>query len=31
MAHLAIVGSHSTNGVAEIHSRLLHYRGAGFR
>src|SRR5256712_779159 len=23
MAHLAIVGSHSTNGVAEIHSRLL--------
>lgn len=23
MAHLAIVGSHSTNGVAELHSRLL--------
>ncbi len=23
MAHLAIVGSHSTNGVAEIHSDLL--------
>jgi starch phosphorylase len=23
MAHLAIIGSHSTNGVAEIHSRLL--------
>ncbi|MBV8854562.1 MAG: glycogen/starch/alpha-glucan family phosphorylase, partial [Sinobacteraceae bacterium] len=23
MAHLAIVGSHSTNGVAEIHTRLL--------
>src|SRR6266851_3640390 len=23
MAHLAMVGSHSTNGVAEIHSRLL--------
>jgi starch phosphorylase len=23
MAHLAIVGSHSTNGVAKIHSRLL--------
>ncbi|AMV32453.1 Glycogen phosphorylase [Pirellula sp. SH-Sr6A] len=23
MAHLAIVGSHSTNGVAEIHSKLL--------
>jgi starch phosphorylase len=23
MAHLAIVGSHSTNGVSEIHSRLL--------
>src|SRR5262249_54836527 len=23
MAHLAIVGSHSTNGVAAIHSRLL--------
>ena len=23
MANLAIVGSHSTNGVAEIHSRLL--------
>src|SRR5208337_2163851 len=23
MAHLAIVGSHSTNGVAQIHSRLL--------
>lgn len=23
MAHLAIAGSHSTNGVAEIHSRLL--------
>ncbi|HEX5065448.1 MAG TPA: glycogen/starch/alpha-glucan phosphorylase [Myxococcota bacterium] len=23
MAHLAVVGSHSTNGVAEIHSRLL--------
>ena len=26
MAHLAIVGSHSTNGVAEIHSRLLRTR-----
>jgi starch phosphorylase len=24
MAHLAIVGSHSTNGVAAIHSELLH-------
>ncbi len=23
MAHLAVVGTHSTNGVAEIHSRLL--------
>src|SRR5262249_18583621 len=23
MAHLAVVGSHSTNGVAEIHSNLL--------
>ncbi len=23
MAHLAVVGSHSTNGVAEIHSRLV--------
>jgi starch phosphorylase len=23
MAHLAVVGAHSTNGVAEIHSRLL--------
>jgi glycogen phosphorylase len=23
MAHLAVVGSHSTNGVAQIHSRLL--------
>ena len=23
MAHLAVVGSHSTNGVAEIHSKLL--------
>ena len=23
MAHLALIGSHSTNGVAEIHSRLL--------
>src|SRR5262249_42817749 len=23
MAHLAVVGSHSTNGVSEIHSRLL--------
>ena len=23
MAHLAVVGSHSTNGVAEIHSELL--------
>ena len=23
MAHLAVVGSHSTNGVAEIHSQLL--------
>jgi starch phosphorylase len=26
MAHLAIVGTHSTNGVAEIHSRLLRTR-----
>jgi starch phosphorylase len=26
MAHLAIVGSHSTNGVAEIHSQLLRTR-----
>ena len=26
MANLAIVGSHSTNGVAEIHSRLLRTR-----
>jgi starch phosphorylase len=26
MAHLAIVGSHSVNGVAEIHSRLLRER-----
>src|SRR5260370_36073217 len=26
MAHLAIVGSHSTNGVAEIHSKLLRSR-----
>jgi len=26
MAHLAVVGSHSTNGVAEIHSRLLRTR-----
>ncbi|CAM2065345.1 Alpha-1,4 glucan phosphorylase [Sulfidibacter corallicola] len=26
MAHLAIVGSHSTNGVAEIHTRLLKER-----
>ena len=23
MAHLAIVGSHSVNGVSELHSRLL--------
>ncbi len=23
MAHLAVVGTHSTNGVAEIHSDLL--------
>ncbi|HEY7426813.1 MAG TPA: glycogen/starch/alpha-glucan phosphorylase [Gemmataceae bacterium] len=26
MAHLAIAGTHSTNGVAEIHSRLLRER-----
>jgi starch phosphorylase len=26
MAHLAVVGSHSTNGVAEIHSNLLRTR-----
>jgi starch phosphorylase len=26
MAHLAVVGSHSTNGVAEIHSKLLRER-----
>jgi starch phosphorylase len=26
MAHLAIVGTHSTNGVAEIHSELLRHR-----
>jgi starch phosphorylase len=26
MAHLAIVGTHSTNGVADIHSRLLRER-----
>jgi len=26
MAHLAVVGSHSTNGVAELHSRLLRTR-----
>ena len=26
MAHLAIVGTHSTNGVAEIHSELLRTR-----
>jgi starch phosphorylase len=26
MAHLAVVGSHSTNGVAEIHSHLLRTR-----
>ena len=26
MAHLAVVGSHSTNGVAQIHSRLLRSR-----
>src|SRR5262249_46240335 len=26
MAHLAIVGTHSTNGVAEIHSALLRER-----
>jgi starch phosphorylase len=26
MAHLAIVGSHSTNGVAAIHSELLKRR-----
>src|SRR5262249_56273436 len=26
MAHLAVVGSHSTNGVAEIHSELLRTR-----
>ena len=27
MANLAIVGSHSTNGVAEIHSKLLEHDG----
>src|SRR5262245_24772866 len=27
MAHLAVVGTHSTNGVAEIHSELLRTRG----
>ena len=26
MAHLAVVGTHSTNGVAEIHTRLLRTR-----
>src|SRR5262245_21013064 len=26
MAHLAVVGTHSTNGVSEIHSRLLRTR-----
>jgi starch phosphorylase len=26
MAHLAVVGSHSTNGVSEIHTRLLRTR-----
>src|SRR5262249_36289881 len=26
MAHLAVIGSHSTNGVAEIHSNLLRTR-----
>src|ERR1700752_2393789 len=26
MAHLAVVGSHSTNGVAQIHSDLLRTR-----
>ena len=26
MAHLAVVGSHSTNGVAELHTRLLKER-----
>src|SRR5262249_56080167 len=26
MAHLAVVGTHSTNGVAEIHSELLRSR-----
>ena len=32
MANLAIVGTHSTNGVAEIHCRLLQTkRRAGFR
>ena len=32
MAHLAIVGSHSTNGVAAMHSELLKQtRRAGFR
>ncbi len=29
MAHLAIVGSHSTNGVAAIHSQLLRTRVVG--
>ena len=32
MAHLAVVGTHSTNGVAEIHSNLLpHARAEGLR
>jgi starch phosphorylase len=29
MAHLAVVGTHSTNGVAEIHTRLLRSRLLG--